>query len=181
MKGAIHHSNGAVDVRIAAIGSVLLNSRRQLSKKGLIYWPTAEVPHSCLYTHSGISLAAFPDPVDRLNVGPFVHCPSTHLHPGMRFEGELLRTDHHPRRDAVTPEQARGQRRTLQAKGPLRVPNAGVIDSVAHPIGYVSWRFLAAHAPVADNAMQCREITGEEQQINGQETNQSPPQQKSDA
>jgi len=71
----------------------------------------------------------------------------------MRFEGELLRADHHLCRDAATPEQARGHGRTLQAEGSLRVPNAGVIDSVADPIGDVSWRFLDAHSPVADDVM----------------------------
>ncbi len=91
----------------------------------------------------------------------------------MRFEREFLRADHHLRRDAATPEQARGHRRTLQAKGSLRIPNAGAIDSVADPIGDVSWRSLAVRVPVADNAMQCREIADEKQQIKGYETNQS--------
>src|SRR6266404_3195068 len=98
-----------MDISLAAVGPVLLDSRSELVEKSFIHRFAIKIPDACLRAHSRISLATFPHTVS-LNIGPFINSPPIYFHPGMCLEREFLRSQDHLCRDTVLPQQIGGRK-----------------------------------------------------------------------
>src|SRR5260370_2345913 len=68
-----------------------------------------------------------------MNIGSFIHCDSIYLHPGVGLEWYLLRSQHHPRRNAVSPEQICHGEGALETESLLWIPHTTIVDCCTDP------------------------------------------------
>jgi len=92
-------------------------------------------------------LTAFPDTVNRLNIGLFIYCQSVYFYPGVSLEGQFLCSQNHLRRYAMFSKKVNSHETTLEAESPFWIPGARVIDRSANPVDGVLDNGLVGNFP----------------------------------